>query len=130
MSQVEDGTALEVTALDNLARECAQISKDHGFHDVDYTQYQAHTITSLALIASEAVEALETYRKNYSIEHDARNVKTGMTSQQPRDYLDELADVVIRTFELAARNGLSLGQAVVDKMDKNRKRPYRHGKTF
>ena len=131
MSQVTDGTALEVTALNNLAQSCAQISRDHGFHDVAYEQFEASTITSLALIASEAFEALETFRKRYEIgQDDARNAKTGMTGKQTVAFLDELADIVIRTFDLAGKNHMNIGQAIIDKMEKNRARPYLHGKAF
>lgn len=123
--------SLEVTALNNLARECSQIAEDHGFHDVAYEQFEASMITSLTLIASEVYEALDTYRKRYEIgQDDARNAKTGMTGRQTVSFLDELADIVIRTFDLAGKNHLNIGQAIIDKMDKNRGRPYLHGKTF
>ena len=56
-------------------------------------------------------EALEADRKGYG--------KDKVT--------EELADVIIRTLDTAAPHGLDLPSAIVDKMEKNKGRPYRHG---
>lgn len=41
---------------------------------------------------------------------------------------EELADIVIRTFDLADYLGCRLGDCIVLKMKKNENRPYKHGK--
>jgi NTP pyrophosphatase (non-canonical NTP hydrolase) len=69
-----------------------------------------------ALIASEAFEAFEEARKLIDSNHDA--------------LASELADVVIRTMDLAAFLGIDLGEAVLEKHQKNLSRPYKHGKQF
>ena len=41
---------------------------------------------------------------------------------------EELADIVIRTFDLAEHLECRLGDCIMLKMKKNRERPYKHGK--
>lgn len=43
---------------------------------------------------------------------------------------EEMADVVIRMFDLAGSLGFDMEAEIAKKMDKNEKRPYRHGKAF
>jgi NTP pyrophosphatase (non-canonical NTP hydrolase) len=43
---------------------------------------------------------------------------------------EELADVVIRSLDLAERLGINLGEAMRIKYEYNLKRPYRHSKAF
>ena len=54
-----------------------------------------------------------------------------MGAIQHGEYLqlhEELADVVIRVFDLADYLDFRLGDCVMLKMEKNRKRPWKHGK--
>lgn len=75
----------------------------------------------LLLIISEAVEAFEAIRNN-----------EGASEHIPEHsaYMEELADVVIRCFDLAAHEQQSLGATVLAKMTYNKGRPYLHGKNF
>jgi NTP pyrophosphatase (non-canonical NTP hydrolase) len=43
---------------------------------------------------------------------------------------EELADVVIRSLDLAERLGINLGDAIRIKYEYNLKRPYKHAKSF
>lgn len=67
----------------------------------------------LMLIVSEVGEAQDGLRHN-----DDENFK------------EELADIVIRTFDLAGGLSIDLQAEILKKMDKNRNRPYKHGKEF
>ena len=69
--------------------------------------------TLLALIHSEISEALEAHRHGNS-EHVA----------------EELADAVIRIGDFAGGANIDLEQAIEQKMAKNAKRPYKHGKQY
>lgn len=64
----------------------------------------------IALIHSEASEALEAFRKD-----DRANFE------------EELADTVIRVLDLTAGLGIDIDAAVTAKLAKNRTRGYRHG---
>ena len=71
----------------------------------------------LVLIHSEVSEALEEHRKGESVEsYEA--------------FAEELADIMIRTMDLAAGLNIDLEQAIITKMDKNSKRPFLHGKRY
>lgn len=64
--------------------------------------------TMLCLIHSEVSEALEAYRNDEPIG-------------------EELADVIIRTLDMAIGLGIDIGKEVSDKHEYNKGRPYKHG---
>lgn len=69
-----------------------------------------------ALIASEAFEAFERWR-NVNIIGD-------------EEFAKELADIVIRTLDLATYLGIDLADVILDKHEANLKRPHMHNKAF
>ena len=108
----------------------------------------------LALIHSEVSEALEEHRNGktpnetyYSGKVKANDGKVThiMTSNQvgyaaigyqPNIHIDitkpegipsELADVVIRVFDMCGYFGIDLEDAISEKMEYNKNRPYKHG---
>lgn len=78
---------------------------------------------ALLLIHSEVSEATEEYRKP---DLDVRTSYTGADGK-PEGFGVELADIIIRTAELAARAGIDLEHEVAAKLAYNETRPYRHG---
>lgn len=91
-----------------VARECARIADDHGFA-INTKDLTINVPTALCLIHSEVSEALESYR-------------------QGRDIGEELADIVIRVFHLSEVLQMDIENEILSKMEKNRSRPYKHGK--
>jgi len=69
--------------------------------------------TRLMLIVGEVAEAQEGLRHN-----DRSN------------FAEELADIVIRVFDLAGGLDINLEVEIIKKMATNALRPYKHGKTF
>ena len=67
----------------------------------------------LMMITGEVAEAQEGLRKD-----DYENFK------------EELADIVIRVFDLAGGLDIDLEAEILSKMSKNKLRPHLHGKTF
>lgn len=115
------------SVINTLCHEAHDIAVEHGFYEeqVDLEEYLASkdepdkhalattnfTLAQLAKIASEVGEAVG------AIQHG--------------EYLqlhEELADVVIRVMDLAGYLEFRLGDCVMLKMEKNRKRPWKHGK--
>lgn len=97
-----------LTMLNDLRDECYQNALLKGFHDE-----KREVGTALALIHSEVSEALEAHRHG--------NIE---------EFAEELADIIIRTLDTAGSENIDIGQAVVDKMSKNRQRSRLHGKNY
>lgn len=94
-----------INAMVNL---CHGLAKDAGWHD-----NPRETGTCLMLIVSEIAEAMEGDRKNLMDDH--------LTNRKMFEV--ELADAVIRIFDLAGREGIDLGGALVEKLIYNQQRP-------
>ena len=101
-------TAKSGLDLTDVARECAKIAEDHGFA-IKTEDVTINVPTALCLIHSEVSEALEAYRHGQEIG-------------------EELADIVIRVFHLSQVMKIDIEKEILLKMEKNRSRPYKHGK--
>lgn len=97
--------------ISELQFECHKIAKEHGFWDEPRNDAEM-----IALMHSELSEALEGLRKNNWIGKGGVN--------------EEMADTVIRILDFCQYHGVDLGYEIVKKMEKNRKRKYKHGKKF
>ncbi len=78
--------------------------------------------TLIALCHSELSEALEEFRKGRGICEVYIGEKGG-----PEGIPIELADVIIRIFDLCGHYGIDLSAAIREKMVYNESRPYKHG---
>lgn len=106
-------------ALHLLGEEAHAISVEHGFWEEEHT-----ILDRLCLIHSEVSEAAEEFRKG----HEPTKVYYRESDGKPEGIGVELADAVIRCFDLAAYHRIPLNELVVVKMEFNRSRPYKHGK--
>lgn len=113
--------------INALADEVAKISEQNGFWESEGLGDLGLMATKLALIADEVCEAIRVHRDIYEGELRAHST---MTDEQEEEFIEELADIMIRTLDIAGHYGFELGNTVMDKIDKNRNRPYRHGKRY
>lgn len=91
--------------INKLCSKAYETAKQKGWHDEP-----RETGTLLALIHSEVSEALEADRKG---DND--------------NFAEELADVCIRIFDLCGSKGIDLENAILQKMERNKSRSYKHG---
>lgn len=94
-----------VKMINKLCQKAYETAKDKGWHDEE-----GEIGTILALVHSEVSEALEADRKG-----DSEN------------FAEELADVCIRIFDLCGLKGIDLEKAILQKMEHNKHRPFKHG---
>lgn len=81
---------------------------------------ERNTGEAIALMHTELSEALEAARAGYPVDNKV-----------PFDnFTVELADCVIRIFDMAGGMGLSLVDALLAKHEYNQTRPHKHGKVF
>ena len=101
--------------LNKLRDRAYDNAKTKGFHDEPRTFGDG-----IALIHSEASEALEAYHDN--------GIEAWFTPEnKPEGVPHELADIVIRVADLCGELGIDLHAAVETKLAYNATRPHRHG---
>lgn len=105
----------------NFIKEVGEINTEHGFHEVNTKPAEY-----IALIHSELSECLEEFRAG----HEATEIYYRESDQKPEGVPMELADAVIRCFDMAYVFGIDLEAAIKEKHAFNKTRPYLHGKQF
>lgn len=122
--------------IKTLAQRCHETAKAKGFWESD------NVGEKLMLIVSEVSEACEADRKtddamhsrvlaNFVSGHSDDAVFIELFEGLVKDtFADELADVVIRVFDLAAYKGIDIESHILAKMRYNETRPPKHGKKY
>ena len=103
--------------LNELRDECHAIARSKGWYD---GPGERNIGEQLMLIVTEVAEAMEDLR-------DEKMTMSVDVAGKPIGFPSEIADVLIRVFDLAGYLGIDLDSAVEAKMKFNRRRSYRHG---
>lgn len=104
--------------IEQLCADSHRIAKEHGFWDNwDTAEEDLHPTlidSKLMLIVGEVAEAEDALRRG----------------KGDVAFAEELADIMIRTADLAGKLGINLNDAIYAKQKFNETRPYKHGKRF
>jgi len=105
-----------ISCLNKLKFDCGEQAAASGWWDPSKKQDGREIPTLLMLIVTEVAEAMEAYRKvgPDRVRYDA-------------NFVEELADVIIRIMDMSYRFDLPLSTAILNKMDANKERSHRHG---
>lgn len=101
----------EFVHLQDLIERAHHNSVAHGFWQGQDPENVTVKLAKLAMIAEEVGEAVKAAR-----------------TPDCSGFGEELADICIRVFDLAAGCGINLEQEIYEKMVKNKNRPFMHGK--
>jgi NTP pyrophosphatase (non-canonical NTP hydrolase) len=104
-----------------LIDESYKTAKEKGWWDDDSADTNNFGM-KLMLMVSELSEALEEYRHGRAL----TEIWYG-ESGKPEGIPVELADVMIRIFDLCGHHNIPLVKALVEKLAYNKTREYRHG---
>lgn len=104
--------------INDLVKRAYDNSYKHGFWEKEKNFGEV-----IALMHSELSEAFEEYRNGRDFKetyYEDGNKPCGIPS--------ELADVVIRIFDFCGGKDIDLEKIILEKMEYNESRPYKHGK--
>ena len=99
-------TEIKGKSLNELAQLCHSIAVEKGFWEKERNIGEA-----LMLIVTEIAEAMEAHRK-----------------QDDANFKEELADTFIRLLDLCGGLKIDIEDEIAQKSQKNKNRPYKHGK--
>jgi len=134
--------------INELQKKIYHVAKDHGWHDRENTVPEI-----VALLHTEISELMEEYRKGHNPKyvyysgkskerhvsgfndgyHDliytaSRPCVIGLIAvDKPEGIASELADIFIRVLDAAEMWGIDLEPHVIEKINYNETRPYKHG---
>lgn len=112
--------------MKKLQKLCHKIAVEKGFWEKDRNNGEL-----LMLIVSELGEALEALRKgNRQAQVYSKKTKENISKWVKDTFEDELADAVIRIFDLAEARNIDLEWQIRNKLKYNKTRPYKHNKEF
>lgn len=105
--------------INKLAKDALEISKRRI--DLD----ESRSIDYLKHCSGEVVEAVEAYfryKDFLSYKEEGDDFTTGLTEGAFSSFSSELADIIICVLLVAAKENVDIEQALLDAMEKNRKR--------
>lgn len=102
---MHDIDSKEIT-LSEMTKRCHEIAVSKGFWDQERNIGEA-----LMLIVTELAEAMEAHRH-----------------QDQENFKEEIADTFIRLFDLCGGLQIDIQKEIEKKSEKNKNRPYKHGK--
>lgn len=120
--------------MKKLQELCHTIAVDKGFWGIVCPAYQSrgHIIKNCAICGGKKY-----YGKNRNnaellmlMVSELGEACEGLRKDDWKNVAEELADTVIRVMDFCEARGIDLEKEILKKVEKNKKRKYRHGKKF
>lgn len=122
--------------MSEINQECLELaaaSSEKGFH-TDWDNVPE----KLMLVVTELAEVMEVYRKKPISQWVAFGKGMHITSMREFEiqetdiehFEEEMADVFIRMMALSGALGLDIDKAIAAKVERNKSRPFMHGKSL
>lgn len=110
--------------INSLAELIHSNSREKGFYAFEVDR---SIPTKLLLITSEVIEAMDVIRKEFPSYYEATHSEYVRDERYQGHFAEELADIVIRVFDLAGFCDVKIGDEIIKKIKANLKREYRNG---
>ena len=109
-------------SIKELSIVAHQIAKEHGWWDGKPREFAELSM----LIVCEVSEAVEEYRNGHEPQETYYS-KDKQGNDKMEGIPSELADIVIRVADMCGHYGIDLEKAILEKIEYNKSRPYKHG---
>jgi NTP pyrophosphatase (non-canonical NTP hydrolase) len=143
MKNLENENTVSTGNLNQLRDDSHAYALKQGFYDslkhtVSQAAWQAFVAQTVVLIHAELSELIEAHRKNRNADLDAFEkdcpkigFKAAFEKNIKDTIADEIADVLLRTFDFAGLMGIDIDEHVRLKMEYNNNyREHKHGRAY
>lgn len=132
--------SIDDNILNNLAKNICRLNSLKGFWDelnqiksisnVELREriLKSYKIEKIALAISELSESIEALRKNRECKEKRSSTLFEKTVKDT--FEDEIADAMIRLFDLCGMYNIDINWHIKEKLKYNTSRPYKHGKSL
>lgn len=125
---IQNRKQIKKVVIDTFLEECHKTAVEKGFYDNVDPNDERVIGTQIALMHSELSEALEEVRDGNIGVYYTNKSNGERIHMKPEGLPVELADCIIRIFDLCAALNIDLYRALEEKMDYNNHREYKHGR--
>ena len=120
------GVPLNWPAIEAALRDLTEASHMNSVQKGFWDSGPPNVAEKLCLMHSEISEALEDVRSGLAL----TAIHMDGPASKPTGFPTELADLLVRVFDLAGGLGINLAEALRTKMAYNATRKHKHGKAF
>ncbi|CAM2999939.1 MazG nucleotide pyrophosphohydrolase domain-containing protein [Hathewaya histolytica] len=116
--------------IKQLAEEAHKNAVDHGFWEEEYNVITKMSVQGFNDREVKAVKRAFMCQRLMLIVTEISEAVSELRKDDKENYSEELADIVLRVADTSLGDTVDIEKELIKKMDKNKNRPYKHGKLF